>query len=62
MILAQVFKTGEGARKRAAFETAHSKTHTFRAVRFHDGQLDSQPFQAAEIGAYTWRVEKTKRT
>jgi hypothetical protein len=64
MILVQVYKTFEGARKRAGFESAHSKTHWFKTVRFLDGKRDdSRTIDnfAWGAGLYTWRVEKTKR-
>ena len=62
MILTQVFKTGDGASKRATFETRHSKTHVFRVIRFIDGRKDDADFSRENWSRYTWRLEKIKRS
>lgn len=63
MILAQVFKTEEGVRKRCAFENQHSRTHHFRPMRFLDGSRDPETYSAfmENQGRYTWRIEKVKK-
>lgn len=60
MILAKPYLTLTGAQKRAAFENAHSKTHTYSVVRFLDGERDTSQYCASRK-RYTWRIEKTKR-
>jgi hypothetical protein len=60
MLLVQIFKTLEGAQKRAAFENAHSAMHRFRVVRCHpSGAVDTGAFACA--GFYVWRSEKELR-
>jgi hypothetical protein len=63
MLLRQEFKTGEGARKRAAFENAHSpgNKYWFRPVRCLDGVVDATDFDPAKFTRYTWRLERIKR-
>jgi hypothetical protein len=63
MILAKPYLTSEGARKRASFETAVSKTHDYHAIRFLDGVLDKGAVTTELMNAkrYTWRIEKLKR-
>jgi hypothetical protein len=61
MILRQEFKTGEGARKRATFENAHSRTHTYTVIRYKDGLIDLAAFDRDSHKDYTWRVQKLKR-
>lgn len=63
MILAQVFKTGEGATKRAAFETAHcGGKYRYRAVRFYDSRRDGEAFDSLRWKLYTWRLERVAQT
>jgi hypothetical protein len=64
MLLTQVFKTAEGADKRARFETAHSGRHTFRAVRCIRGEPDAETFDRDRFirEEYTWRLARTPRT
>lgn len=65
MLYKQVFKTLEGASRRAAFERAHVKdgqrgnvNYRFFTVRCREnGMPDNQPFQMGY--PYTYRVEKT---
>lgn len=60
-LFAQVFKTYDGAAKRAAFENRHKKSGLrYCVVRFRDGvrdegKLDTSVWQAGE---YTWRIER----
>lgn len=64
MILAQVFKTSEGAQKRARFEAAHcGGKYRYSIVRFYNDQLDHAPFDAVrfEHGEYTWRLDRTRK-
>jgi hypothetical protein len=64
MILAQVFKTPEGAMKRARFENAHcNRKYTFETVRCLNEQPDPAPFSADSLRRreYTWRIERTHR-
>jgi hypothetical protein len=65
MILAQVFKTSEGARKRAAFENAHrtpgNRNMRYGVVRFFRNQLDREALQESRYPDYTWRIEKKRR-
>jgi hypothetical protein len=62
MLLAQVFKTREGADKRAMFETAHSN-FLYASVRCigPDSAPDSAPFDAKKFKHYTWRIERLGR-
>jgi hypothetical protein len=60
MLLKQIFKTFEGAQKRAAFENALSKTHRFDIQKCHpDGEPD--PYPHSPERRYCWRIIKTKR-
>lgn len=63
MLLTQVFKTREGAEKRARFETAHSHAHRYQAVRCVNNLPDGLPFDAGRFcaGDYSWRLERTHR-
>ena len=57
MLLKQVFKTYEGARKRAAFENAHRVNFRFFVVRCRDGKPDGAAFDRAV--KYDYRIERT---
>ncbi len=61
MLLTQEFKTSEGARKRASFENAHTKTFTYKVIRCRVGQRDVRPFNPDDFHQYTWRLERTVR-
>ena len=63
MILNKVFKTLNGAQKRAAFENAHcgGKYH-YSVVRFFKGELDTEPVAVFGWGYYTWRLERKNKT
>jgi hypothetical protein len=57
VILKQTFKTLAGAQKRAAFETAHSKSHRYVPVRCTvDGEVD--PYVMERDRDYVWRLER----
>jgi hypothetical protein len=65
VILAQVFKTADGADKRARFETAHcADRFTYRAVRYINGwggdHPDGETFDRGRFlrGQYTWRLAR----
>jgi len=60
MLLKQIFKTSEGASKRAAFENAHTTKYRFSVVRLRDGEIDHAPLASGpwEAGAYTWKLER----
>ena len=70
MILAQKFKTLEGAHKRAAFENSH-KTRgnvnmVYRVVRFQDGRrVDTRSVafdrKAIKDGRVHWQIEKIRK-
>jgi len=68
-LLVQIFKTLEGARKRAAFENAHLTNRAqasrlaYFVVRFLDGKRDYEPYSSAASSAsrYHWQLEKRKR-
>lgn len=55
------FKTLEGAKRRAAFESAHSKTSRYVVTRLLDGVKDETPFNRNMFSRYQWRVERTQR-
>jgi hypothetical protein len=64
MLYRQIFKTLDGATKRAAFERAHAKdgergnvNFRFFVVRCIDGKPDHQAFNRATV--YNYRIEKT---
>ena len=63
LLYAKVFKTYEGARKRAAFERAHATGRRNVNFRFFvvrckpDGTPDGDAFNAAT--RYTYRIERT---
>ena len=59
MLLKQIFRTYEGALKRATFENAHSTKWAYRVLRFYNNKLDTEPFHVSKWGAYTWCVERT---
>lgn len=61
MLLAQTFKTLEGAQRRAAFENAHSKTQMYVVVRCIGGVVDTDAFDKAKFARYEWRINRTKR-
>lgn len=62
MMLSKAYKTLAGAQKRASFENAYSKTHTYTAVRHLDHVIDTKPYDInIKSGRYTWRLEKLKR-
>ena len=63
MILKKVFKTPEGAHKRAAFENAHcnGKYH-YRSIRFIGDKPDTEPVNVFNWGKYHWRLERTTKT
>ena len=63
MILNKVFKTLNGAQKRAAFENAHcgGKYH-YSVVRFYKDQPDTEPVNVLGWGYYTWRLERKNKT
>jgi len=63
MILRQVFKTHDGALRRATFENVHCHgKYTFVVVRFLNGSLkqDFEPFSENRYrnGQYHWRIER----
>jgi hypothetical protein len=64
MLLRQVFKTSEGARKHAAFETNHCGGkffyYTVRCVG-PDNQPDNLEFDVTQYSKYTWRVARKSR-
>ena len=62
MILKQIFKTFEGARKRAMFENAHcnGKYH-YRVIRFFEGKPDTDPVTGTRWKKYTWRLERVTK-
>ena len=51
------FKTGEGARKRAAFENAHSNFN-HRVVMFHGDKPHTGPLNKDDFKEYTWKIER----
>jgi hypothetical protein len=64
MLYQQIFKTHDGARKRAAFERFHAKdgqrgnvNYRFFVVRCVDGRPDHEAFNRAKT--YNYRIEKT---
>lgn len=64
MMLKQVFRTQQGAMRRAMFETAHCDArYRYDAVRFLDGERDMGVFDEANYqqARYTWRLERTSR-
>lgn len=61
MILKQIFRTYEGARKRTNFENAHSDTHVFFMVRFLNDKEDLNAFDSTLFKNYTWRIRKEKK-
>jgi len=64
MILKQVFKTAEGARKRAALENARCNgKYIFTPVRFFNDLRDIDLFVDYRWSKYTWRLKrKTKKS
>lgn len=61
MIYKQVFKTSDGAAKKARFLSAHNRNKAawyFADVRFRDGVRDESAFDAAAWRRYTWRIER----
>lgn len=63
MILAQEFRTNDGAAKRARFETFHAfGRYVYSIVRFHNGARDPLPYDSAkhQAGEYRWRLERRK--
>lgn len=62
MILAQQFKTLEGALKRARFENAHcGNRYLFNLVRCINGSPDTLPFGTYTVKDYTWRLERKRK-
>jgi len=62
MILKQVFKTAEGARKRAAFENAHCNgKYLYTTVRFFNGKPDTDPIVGYRWRDYTWKLKRKTR-
>lgn len=64
MLYRQVFKTLEGASKRARFERAHAGdrgnvNYRFFPVRCRNGKPDDQPYEAGS--KYDYRIERTLR-
>jgi len=64
MLYKQVFKTLEGAEKRAAFERAHVRdgqrgnvNYRFFVIRCRDGVPDELPFDSKV--KYDYRIQKT---
>lgn len=64
MLYRQIFKTHEGASKRAQFERAHVKdgqrgnvNYRFFVVRCINGKPDHNAFDSKQI--YNYRIEKT---
>lgn len=59
MILKQVFKTYDGAHKRAAFETAHNRAGwRYGVVRFYNG-VEATGFATPEQWkGSTWRLRR----
>lgn len=64
MILAQVFKTAEGADKRARFENSLKANAAWQwaAIRFYKGERDREAFSRERWADYTWQLEKLRRT
>jgi hypothetical protein len=54
-----VFKTLAGAQKRAAFETAHSKTYVYQVIRCLDGKPNFAPYNPTY--GYTWQLQRILR-
>lgn len=62
MLLNQVFKTAEGAHKRAAFENAHCNgRYWYSTVRCLDGAVDTTFPDQAKWSRYTWRIKRETR-
>jgi hypothetical protein len=65
MLYKQVFKTLEGADKRARFENAHrhdrrdNVNYRFIVVRCVNGVPDTEPFSRERV--YDYRIERTTR-
>jgi hypothetical protein len=63
MLLQQTFKTAEGARKRAAFETNHCNgKYLYVVVRCLNNLPDCDQFEAKKFNQYTWRIERKVRS
>lgn len=60
-LMAQVFKTAEGARKRAAFENANNGYWVYVPVRCIGDIEDTAEFNAHDFKLYTWRLRRTRR-
>jgi hypothetical protein len=59
VLLRRKFKTFDGARKRAAFESAHCGDRwVYEPVRCIDGKPDPQPFDVNKLRRYTWRLNR----
>jgi hypothetical protein len=62
MLLTQIFKTIDGAHKRARFENAHCNgRYNYQTVRCIDGKPDPEPFSRERFADYTWRLNRETR-
>lgn len=63
MILKKIFKTLNGAQKRAAFENAHcgGKYH-YNVIRFVGDKPDTEHVHVFNWHKYHWRLERTTKT
>lgn len=60
--LAQVFKSYDGAQKRAKFENAHCDgKYIYTPIRFRCGEVDGEPMVQERWLEYTWRLLRTNR-
>ena len=62
MILKKVFKTLNGAQRRAAFENAHCEgKYHYDVVRFVGDKPDIEHVHVLNWHKYTWRLERTTK-
>jgi hypothetical protein len=62
MIMRQVFKTSEGARKHALFETNHCGNRwLYVPVRCLGASPDRAEFDPSKFKHYTWKIERRPR-
>lgn len=60
VIKVQVFKTLEGAQKRARFENAHcGGRYYFTPIRYLGDKPDNELLQKDRWSSYTWRLSRT---
>ena len=63
MILKKVYKTLNGAQKRAAFENAHcGGRYHYSVVRFIGDRVDPDQVNVFYWGKYTWRLKRETKT